>query len=243
MTYTDVITPVKQLNIYHVFQPIINLSNEEVVGFEALIRSEEIPNPEVLFQKASEEGTLYDLDMLSIQLACETFQKECLELSIHNSVLFINIFPSTLNHPQFFDEFIEIFESAGMGFDQVVVEINEKEKINLFQLNDRIQQLRQVGFRIALDDLGKGNSLINSLEIETHIAKIDRYYALNLTDSTKKRIFIQTIMESFPNDIFVVLEGIETEEDLIVAKELGVHYAQGYYIGRPGPLSDFVAED
>lgn len=64
MAYINEISPIKKLNIFHVFQPIINLSNDEIIGFEALIRSEEIPNPEVLFQKAKNEGLLYELDML-----------------------------------------------------------------------------------------------------------------------------------------------------------------------------------
>lgn len=47
-------------------------------------------------------------------------------------------------------------------------------------------------------------------------------------------------MESFSANIFIVLEGIETEEDCHVAKQLGIHYGQGYYFGRPGSLKNFI---
>ena len=121
-----------------------------------------------------------------------------------------------------------------------MIEINEKEKTNIYRLHKNIQQLKHVGFRIALDDLGKGNSIFNSIEIETHIAKIDRFYAMNLKTDSKKKLFIQSIMESFSANIFIVLEGIETEEDCHVAKQLGIHYGQGYYFGRPGSLKNFI---
>ncbi|MFC0015619.1 MULTISPECIES: EAL domain-containing protein [Allobacillus] len=240
MTYIKEISPIKKLNIFHVFQPIINLSNDEIIGFEALIRSEEIPNPEVLFQKAKNEGLLYELDMLSIRMACETFKKDCLQEECNTSTLFINIFPSTLCHQNFYEEFIEIIEKVSLDFQNIVIEINEKENTNMYKLNENIQQLKQVGFRIALDDLGKGNSFVNSMEIDTHIAKIDRFYAMNLNESSKKKLFIQSIMKSFPTDIFIVLEGIETEADCQVAKKLGIHYGQGYHFGRPGPIKNFI---
>ncbi|MBU6080237.1 MULTISPECIES: EAL domain-containing protein [Allobacillus] len=240
MAYINEISPIKKLNIFHVFQPIINLSNDEIIGFEALIRSEEIPNPEVLFQKAKNEGLLYELDMLSIRLACETFKKECLQEEPSAFTLFINIFPSTLCHQHFYEEFIKIIEEVALDFQNIVIEINEKEKTNIYRLHKNIQQLKQVGFRIALDDLGKGNSIFNSIEIETHIAKIDRFYAMNLKTDSKKKLFIQSIMESFSANIFIVLEGIETEEDCHVAKQLGIHYGQGYYFGRPGSLKNFI---
>lgn len=190
MAYINEISPIKKLNIFHVFQPIINLSNDEIIGFEALIRSEEIPNPEVLFQKAKNEGLLYELDMLSIRLACETFKKECLQEEPSAFTLFINIFPSTLCHQHFYEEFIKIIEEVALDFQNIVIEINEKEKTNIYRLHKNIQQLKQVGFRIALDDLGKGNSIFNSIEIETHIAKIRPFLCDEFENGFEKRSYL-----------------------------------------------------
>ena len=103
------------------------------------------------------------------------------------------------------------------------------------------QEIRKEGFLIALDDIGKGESTLRSiLEIEPDIAKIDRYFAKNLAECPKKQKALKFMLMLLGEDAEVIVEGFESEADLQKAKELGVPYGQGYFLGRPKPIKYYI---
>jgi EAL domain-containing protein (putative c-di-GMP-specific phosphodiesterase class I) len=223
-------------NFCHAFQPIFNLADHCIAGYEGLIRSFEIHNPEVLFAMAKQKGKLYELDVLSIIRSISTF--EFLASAAASARVSVNIFPSTLLEPAFLWEIEDIMRNTSLKPEQITFELNEAESVvSLNKLKEAVQSLKSLGFRIALDDLGKGQSSLRiALELEPDIIKLDRYFCENLAESAKKQKFLSWIASYFVSEgAAVTLEGIETAEQLLIARQAGIQLGQGYYLGRPSP--------
>lgn len=226
----------KLFNFYHAYQPIYSLLDDCVFGYESLIRNAEIENPEKLFALAAEEKCLFDLDIHSISRSIQSFDFQ----SKHSNAsrLSVNVFPSTLLEPSFLIKLDHVMSQVSMSPDNIIFELNEAESVeSLLLLKKVINRLKLQGFRIALDDLGKGQSSLRiALELEPDIVKLDRYFAIDLGQSVKKQTFLEWIAAYFTSEgVAVTLEGIETEAELAIAKQAGIQFGQGYYLGRPGP--------
>ncbi|WP_284139226.1 MULTISPECIES: EAL domain-containing protein [unclassified Virgibacillus] len=225
---------IDNIDFHHVFQPIWNVSEEQVAGYEALIRPKGFTNPELFFRYAKEKELLYEIDMGSIFQICQ------LDLKLLGSEgkLFINTFPSTLMNKSFIKHIKQIVKSTGVSPSNIVIEISEAEKVlALNPLLNRVDQLRSMGFLIALDDVGKGETTTQSIvEIQPDIAKLDRFYAEDLSQSNEKKLFIEQLLKQFKNQVAFILEGVEREEDYIIGKQLGIQFIQGFFLGRPEKL-------
>lgn len=223
-------------NIHHVFQPIYHLKNNEIYGYELLLRSASHPNPEKFFSLAKKNNQLYEVDMISIEEAFQTIEKH--KQILEDKYLFINIFPSTLLHKDFLLKFGSLQAKNKIDANHIVFEVNEAEKAeNLEDLNHILNELKSYGFQIALDDLGKGEFTFRSIvELEPTIAKIDRFFSQGLKESSKKQKLLKLLLEFFESDSRVILEGLEYEEDLESAKSLGITFGQGFLLGKPEPL-------
>lgn len=149
--------------LFPVFQPLVNLETGDYIGFEALLRSTSGQSPELIFRSARLAGQLYELDILSIQKAVSSFFSNSDNTS-GAPILFINVFPSTLLHSAFLKWINKLLVSYSFVCHRIVLEINEtseEEKMwDIGRLGRIIQNLRQLGFLIALDDVGSGAASI-----------------------------------------------------------------------------------
>lgn len=222
----------------NVFQPIYCLSNKSIVGYESLLRCSFVKSPDLLFMHASENGYLYDLDIVSITNSIREFAAYYQENDCNKLFLSVNVYPSTVAMPMFPDVLEKLTQHVSLTNKQIILEINESERIkNLDQMLQNIYVLKQKGFIIALDDLGKGEySLQTLIEIDPQVIKLDRYFAKDLSKSKKKQRALLSTIRFFNENTKVILEGIEAEEDLQCAKSLGILYAQGYFLAKPEPL-------
>ncbi|WP_100010360.1 EAL domain-containing protein [Lentibacillus sediminis] len=232
---------INQLDVYHVVQPIMNLKENRVHGYEALIRSRKRHSPDVLFQSAKEDNRLFDLDIGSIFKACKTWSRSATFLDKPN--LYLNVFQSTLVDPDFNRKLHSLLRQVDIKPSSIVLEINEHEDaVDLGKLKQVIRDLKSQGFKIALDDIGQGVSTIRAIvEIEPDIAKIDRFFAKDLATSPKKKKLVSLMQQFFTEEGMMILEGLENEADLQAAKDLGVSYAQGFHLGRPEPVAHYLA--
>jgi EAL domain-containing protein (putative c-di-GMP-specific phosphodiesterase class I) len=222
----------------NVFQPIYHLSNEEISGYESLLRCGFVESPELLFTYANEQGCVHELDIASITNSVKDFAVYYKNINSYDLFLSVNVYPSTITMPFFPQVLEQLIESASLSNQQIVLEINESEQIkDLNKLIKNICVLKEKGFLIALDDLGKGEYSLHALmEIEPHVIKFDRYFAKDLVKSSKKQKVLSYAVSFFGEDTKIILEGIETEEDMKCAKDLGILYGQGYYFAKPQPL-------
>ncbi|OLO38169.1 hypothetical protein BTR23_11750 [Alkalihalophilus pseudofirmus] len=232
---------ISEENFYHHFQPIYDLNNWRILGFEVLLRSKLFPNPEATFIEARKEKKLYELDSGSIHKAISTYRSAGLTKS--KGKLFLNIFPSTLLHPNFPTFLNKIIADDVLHSQQIVLEISESEINNkIDELKQKVSVLKNLGFLIAIDDTGKGYSNAQSIvELDPDFLKLDRYFSKDLHLSKKKQSYIQLLNNySVLNGCSVILEGIETPSELAVAKTLNIQYGQGFILGKPSLLEQIV---
>ncbi|MGN7299573.1 EAL domain-containing protein [Ferdinandcohnia sp. SAFN-114] len=222
----------------HSFQPIFDIQTWTRIGFEGLLRTSYFENIDDTFKLAKIEKQLYELDSRSIRKAALTYYSA--GFTKKDGYLFLNVYPSTLTNRNFLP-FIRKTIAENTHFNtQVIFEISEMEVITDFSsLKNNINQLRSEGFLFAIDDVGKGNSNVKHIiELDPDFIKLDKYFSNNLYKDLKKQEFIKSIIHYTNNyEINLVLEGIETEVDLAMAKAIGVKYGQGFVLGRPKSLT------
>jgi EAL domain-containing protein (putative c-di-GMP-specific phosphodiesterase class I) len=219
--------------IYHEYQPLYTLSNrKKVFAYEGLLRNATPINPERLFKSAAKANLLYKLDTYSLQKAISTFVQQQ-----SNGYLFLNIYLTTILHPNFilfFESVVKVYPNLPK---QLFLELNETspdELWNLPLLKSSIRTLRELGVRFAIDDFGQGTASIKrAIEFKAECIKLDGFFAHNLAKDENKQRFLRFFNSFYGEDTLLVLEGIEKREDLLVAKQIGIHIGQGYYLGRP----------
>lgn len=230
---------IREEKFYHHFQPIYYINSRKKLGYEALLRSQIHSNPELTFQEAKREKQLYELDSRSIHKAISTYNLA--GLSKKNGTLFLNILPSTIlnqNFPSFLDQ---IITENYLHSQQIVLEISESETVEAFDIfKKQILDLKKQGFLIAIDDIGKGYSNFkNIIELEPQYLKLDRYFAQDLHLSKQKQAIILLLLKYCEQSRGqLILEGIETEEEIEIASALGIPIVQGYLLGKPALLSE-----
>ncbi|MBO7744256.1 EAL domain-containing protein [Paenibacillus sp. MWE-103] len=220
-----------------VYQPILALrpDAETLYGYEALSRlpgSRWFSGPIGLFDFADEEGLTYALDRLAREKAIEG----CAGLASGRK-LFINITAKIMNDPSFSPgQTLPMLQRYGLSPHHVVFEITERTSIEDFEAAKRIlRHYRNQGYQIAIDDAGAGYSSLQSIvELKPDYIKIDRSLISGIHLEPMKTHLVQTFADlAAKMDIKVIAEGIEEKEELLHIRTLGVHYGQGYLLGRP----------
>lgn len=228
---------IQEKNFHHACQPLIDLKNRQVYGYEVLLRCEFIKNPELLFQYAIAKNKLFELDTSSIFIALSMYGDY---RSIRHIKLFLNVYPSTLIHPSF-HKFLDKLNNNPSLSKKLIFEVNEAEKVSdMDSLKKAVNLIKaKLGYTFALDDVGKGDSSLRAIiELEPDYIKLDKYFSIDLSISKRKQDMIKMILHFCQNNhIKLVLEGIEKSKDLATAKALGVHLGQGYLLGKPSHFS------
>jgi diguanylate cyclase (GGDEF)-like protein len=151
--------------------------------------------------------------------------------------LFVNILPASLSDIETSGEMISTFlDQVNLRPDQIVVEITESQPFNDVHLIQRsIGLLRAMGFQIALDDLGEGYASLRLwLELKPDYVKIDKLFIQGIHQDSFKLQFVRAINRiSESTGTAIIAEGIETEADLLVVRDIGIEYAQGFFFAHP----------
>ena len=136
-------------------------------------------------------------------------------------------------------------ESNGLGYKDLKLEVTESAySENNYLVIDVIERLRRRGYEIEMDDFGTGYSSLSMLStMPIDVLKMDRGFVSNIEEEEKNLQLVELIMGIARKlNVPVVAEGVETEAQVRLLKELGCAYAQGYYFSRPLPASDFEKE-
>ncbi len=229
------------------FQPIYAAKDGSVFGYEALARQKG-PSPFLdigeLFRTANTTGCLNALDKLCLETAlCCLAETRFLD---HNWHLFINICPETFMNPAFPCRiFTELIRGMGVSSERVILEITEESVISNYALfRSSLDNYRQQGFKIAVDDFGAGYAGLKMLStVEPDFVKIDRHFIANIDRSLIHANLVEAIATACNRiGIKIVAEGIERHEELAVVSNMGIDLVQGFLLGRPAPsLNDSPA--
>lgn len=227
---------------YHMFQPVFSLDSKRPLGYEALLRSHSIRQPDRLLQLAASQHRLCELDILSIYNAISVFFGSA-KFRDSSELLFINVFPSTLAEEAFASLCAKIAASFNDDVRRIVLEINESLAETVEWDRDKFARnmalLREIGFQIAFDDVGEGATTLKRIvEFAPDFIKIDRFFGMQLIANQKKQHIVKFFVDYCSDGTKCILEGLEDPEDVKLAVRLGVRLGQGFGLAKPGPLPD-----
>ena len=227
-------------NLFPVFQPIAVLSDGAIYSHEALIRGpQDTPfhTPDALLRAAAHENLNFEFEYQCVSVAFDRWR----ELG-ESGRLFVNVSAAVL---------LQMLKQSGRhglmalasGFGilprMLVLEITEYERVeDMDKLASAVQEIRAAGVALALDDFGDGRSSLRLWsQLKPEFVKIDKYFTKAISqhaDNLKTIQALQQIAAIF--DTALIAEGIETEDDLRVLRDIGIVYGQGYFLGRPARL-------
>lgn len=217
------------------FQPIIQMGSAGIIGYEGLIRGPSdspLHSPVRLFQAARECGLAVEIEYLSRHIVLESFAR----LGIPGKI-FLNVSPEILLMEGWRSgETLRCIVESGLQPNQVVIELTENTPTLEYEvLREATQHYRSMGFEIAMDDLGEGfSSLRLWSELRPDYVKIDKHFIQHINLDPVKLQFVRSIQEIAKNaGCRVIAEGIETHAELLMVRDLGVSFGQGYYFAHP----------
>lgn len=226
--------------IRSVLQPIIRLRDGggpfEIFGVEGLARGPSaslLGSPIFLLSYAARKELLFEVDMICIRAAL----REVRELGSTVAV-FLNVQPRSLTNPDFTASLCREVLAAGLDTSSVVLELTEQQTIvNHRAFETTLAQLRECGFRIALDDFGEGSSNLNLFQdLRPDYLKISSTFCRNLAHDPFKQIIVRSTAEMAARaGTATIMEAVESAEDAEALRWLGIDYAQGYYFLHPLP--------
>jgi diguanylate cyclase (GGDEF)-like protein len=227
------------------FQPRVDVINNQISGFEALIRwrhpERGLVSPAEFIPVAEDSGQIIYLGSWILFDAC----KQCAKWHQQGHALRVSVNIAALQFKQ--SDLINIvqqaLETSQLKPEYLELEITEGTLIyNLDHTRRVLYDLKQLGVKIALDDFGTGYSSLSYLQqLPIDVLKIDRSFIIQLTESKKSARLCQAIINMAHSlDLEVVAEGIETQEQLNILAEMGCEQYQGYLFGKPLPASDII---
>jgi len=228
------------------FQPIIQMSDGSILGYEGLIRGPSdspLHSPINLFQAAFEHNLTVKIEHLCRRVVLEQFKA----LNLPGK-LFLNVSPECLlQRDAKHGETLDYIHELGINPERVIIELTEYQPTHDYVLlQEAVRHYRKMGFEIAIDDLGEGfSSLRLWSELKPEFVKIDMHFIHGIDHDEVKRQFVLSIQNiAEKSGTRVVAEGIETQAELITLRDLGVACGQGYHVAKPhtNPAKTISAE-
>ncbi|MFT5717318.1 MAG: EAL domain-containing protein (putative c-di-GMP-specific phosphodiesterase class I) [Oleiphilaceae bacterium] len=217
------------------YQPMVNLDEGKVFGWEALTRGPSIStlhSAEALFGAAVKEKKLKPLELICVNNATK-----CFEQLLLSGKLFVNISHELLLAGNTLRKQLKDLISKGpVSPNKIVLELTERGFTgNIDKLMEAVVFFHQLGFQIAIDDLGTGNISVDQwMSFRPDYVKIDRHFITGVHSDTEKQNFVRSIVASArAYRSKVIAEGVETQQELNTLRSLGVTLCQGYFFQRP----------
>lgn len=218
--------------IWMACQPIVRADDGGLHAHEALVRTREpiFPHPGALFEAAERLGRVSDLEA--------AIRREVASLLASGALpgkVFVNVHPRDLADDTILDPAAPLSRFAS----RVVFEVTERASLDgVAGVAERIRRLRQLGYSIAIDDLGAGYAGLTSLAaLSPEIVKIDMALVRGLDrDSVRQKLVASIAGVCRELGILVVAEGVETEGERSAAVAAGCDLLQGFLLGRPAAL-------
>lgn len=234
------------------YQPIVNMRIGNIAGFEALLRwrhpEKGILAPFYFIPLAEESGFIVKLtelvlgrilnDLNHLQDAVPSSFSEVAELFVG-----VNFSAHDFKKANLLQKLAARFKNTGIYHKQIHIEITENTLMDTGQnVRDELHDLQTAGFNISIDDFGTGYSSLNYLQFfPVNTLKIDKSFVQAMSENYSSIVMVRSLIELAHNlKMEVVAEGVETEEQSDILRNLACDYCQGYFYSRPVPLEKAV---
>lgn len=234
------------------FQPIVDIDTDMPSGFEALMRMRHprkgLLSPAGIISVAEETGTIGQIGNLILEEAMANLARVSHLPGMEETYVAVNFSPLQFE-PGLLARLAGLIGRHGIEPSRLVIEITEAVLMHDNpEIRTILNDLHTLGCRIALDDFGTGYSSLSYMSrFPVDIVKIDQSFIRSLTEqagdiSTKNRMLVEGISAiSHKMNCKVVAEGVETEDQRALLRQMGIDYAQGYLFSRPREISELVS--
>ncbi|MBO4532234.1 MAG: bifunctional diguanylate cyclase/phosphodiesterase [Treponema sp.] len=221
-------------------------SEHKLRGFEALARIKDADDtfirPDIFIPIAERSGLIDRIDLMVFKKAAlflsDMIKKAGKDLDI---IFCINVSVRHLMKNNFIEEIKKVLHESGVSANHFEIEITESIMIESFEKAFKyINELKDMGFKVAIDDFGTGYSSLSYLHsFPANLLKIDKSFIDVMSDSDSSKQYVATIISiGHILNLKVISEGVETEAQLSILKDIGCDYIQGYIWGKPMPPED-----
>jgi EAL domain-containing protein (putative c-di-GMP-specific phosphodiesterase class I) len=216
--------------LWMAFQPIVNWKKREIIGYEALVRANHqiLGSPGPLLAAAESLGRVGELGQRIRRHVVDAVQAAPVE-----TLIFMNLHAADLND----DSLYSRSTALGACASRIVLEVTERSSLDrVGDVEGRAQTLRNLGFKLAIDDLGAGYAGLSSFSrLEPDIAKLDMSLVRDIDSSPQKQSIVRSMLAVCRDElgVQVVCEGVETQAECDTLQRLGSDTQQGYLFGRP----------
>jgi EAL domain-containing protein (putative c-di-GMP-specific phosphodiesterase class I) len=218
-----------------VFQPVVHLDDSRIIGYEAFCRgprNTDFEKPLALFATSKDASLARELDLLcqrrALARACGLGRGD---------KLFLNALPDSLLDPGFRDHLLtELPANLLLKEEDIVLEIADRDTIGDYKhFEHEVGELRTRGFRLGVDDVGTGSGSLQTIaEVRPDYIKVDGSLIRNIQANLVKQEMLRSLSSvAHSIDATIVAEGIESGEELVVVRDCGVHYGQGFLFAHP----------
>lgn len=230
-------------------QPKYLFSNEKIIGAEALVRwnspEEGIIAPNDFIPIFEKNGFVKKIDAYIFEEACKLLKKwQEGPTNFTQMTISVNFSRLHLNNLTLSDELIKIAKRYHIDPKLIEIELTESKIFdNTEQMVLIMNDLKESGFQISIDDFGRAYSSLNTLkDLPADILKLDKeFFDGSKNNHRGKKIIISILKMARDLDLITVAEGVETIEQVDFLKEMGCDIAQGFYYARPMQVNDFEA--
>jgi EAL domain-containing protein (putative c-di-GMP-specific phosphodiesterase class I) len=233
----------EQLTLH--YQPVVNLADGKLVGAEALVRwahpSRGLLEAREFIRTAERSGVIRQLDRWALaETLAQAIRWEKREfpewISVNQSI-------QTLRDPEATSFVEQLLQQSPVPPGRLVLEVNEGLAVNSPEaVTARLEKLREMGIRIALDGFGTGQSTLAYIKhFPADIIKLDGFFVHDLGTNYDSRNLAKAIIQMGQSlGVRVIAEKVETEAQCDWLKSAGCDHVQGYYTGRPVPADEFM---
>lgn len=229
------------------YQPLMDVARTEVAGFEALVRWNHPErgwiSPVEFVALAEETSLIVPVGEYVIDTACCAIASLLASGAYRAPFVAVNVSSRQLAHPGLVERIVARVDAADLPRGSLKLEITESQVLDHDLVAGLIELCHQHGIKVALDDFGTGYSHLDTLHrLPFDTIKVDQAFSRNMLLEPRAMAIVETIVQlgrALSADI--VVEGIETGEQLQALRRLGCQYAQGYLIGRPQSLTQILA--
>jgi sensor c-di-GMP phosphodiesterase-like protein len=237
-------TALRRREFYLVYQPVVELATGRMIGVEALIRwrraNGEVLTPEMFIPEAEQAGLVTCITARVLDLLGED-AKHILRMApdFHFAV---NFSAADMHRTDILEEVKALVDRSGIARTSLIVEATEQSVVNVDRARETMRALRTAGVRVAIDDFGTGySSLAYLAQLEIDFLKIDRLFVHSLgTCAATSQVAARIIEMAKDLDLRIIAEGVETRQQELLLRSLGVEYAQGYLYDRPLAIDELL---